>query len=303
MSLILVRKSFPKNPSKRARAPIKKLYLLQEPNKVANNVPDPINSDECTAGTNSQMAVTEETSPSPSASTSPCSTRKTLPDTPSLSIQTSSDDSNATGEFSSASDSEQQSNPNPKPQHEQIDPRIKLQKEKFWKKIGQNTDPRIAALVPIHVPKMERLSRLQALKQRASMKPKAKAREGDIVTGIMQKIDKTAEINYSVVPVGAEFVMEDELGANKSRVIVTATNNPHTVRPKPPKIIQRRQDKVLPFPQRRGSAYKNSGGQEIGYNKGGGDNDSDTGSDASWPTDQDEAIPSFRTPNTKTKTA
>ena len=259
----------PKNNKKKKRKSINQKtlciagteFLVNQPND--NNAPDPINPDEHTAGTNSQKAVTGESSPSPSASTSPSSTRKTLPETPGLSTQTSSDDSNATGEFSSASDCEQQPNPNPKPQHEQIDPRIKLQKEKFWKKIGQNTDPRIAALVPIHAPKMERLSRLQALKQRASMKPNVKTREGDIVTGIMQKIDKTAEINYSVVPVGAEFVMEDELGATKNREIVTATNNPLTVRPKPPKIIQKRQDKVLPFPQRRGSTYKNSKRQEF----------------------------------------
>ena len=279
-------------------------FLVNQSNKEADNAPDPIIPDG-TSDTNLQMTatVTEETSPSPSpsASTSSCSTRKT-PGTPSLNIQTSSDDSNTTDEFSSASDSEQQPNPNPQPQHEQIDPRIKLQKEKFWKKMGQNTDPRIAALVPIHAPKMERPSRLQALKQRASMKSKAKVREGDIVTEIMQKIDKTAEINYSVVPVGAEFVMEDEMGTNKNRVIVTATNNPNTVRPKPPRTIKKRQDKVLPFPQRRGSAYKNPGRQENDPKKGGGDNESDTGSDASWPTDQDEAIPSFRTPNTKAKT-
>ena len=299
-------------------------FLVNQPNDTADPVVSGgmISQAECTSGTNSETAnqntstspvqstasrqnsteiVTNGTvanSPRQSTSASPYSPQKTPPVTPGLDNHTSSDESsNATGEFSSSSDSEQQ--PKKKPQHEQIDQRIKLQKEIFWKKIGKNTDPRIAALVPIHAPKMERLSRLQALKQRASMKPKP--REGDIVTGIMHEIDKTAEINNSVAPVGAEFVIH-ELGATKNRVTVTATNSPLTVRPRPPKTKQKRQDKVLPFPQRRGSAHKNQRQQESGITKGGGDNESDTRSDASWPTDQDEATPSFRNHNNKRKT-
>ena len=116
--------------------------------------------------------------------------------TPPVSSRSGSE-SEVSAEFSSESGVELQESK--KPQHEQIDPRIKLQKEKFWKKMGKETDPRITALIPIHAPKMERLSRLQALKQRASARPKAS--EGDIVTGIMHDIDKTAEINYSVVSV------------------------------------------------------------------------------------------------------
>ena len=194
-------------------------------------------------------------------------------------------------EFSPASDSEQRQQP--KPQHEQIDQRIKAQKDKFWKKLGKNDDPRIAALVPIHAPKMERLSRLQALKQRADRNPKAV--KGDIVTGIMHEISKTADINYSIVPVNADFIMENELTGSNRTTIVTATNNPLSARPKPPKQKQSRQDKVLPFPLRRKGTLSPKTNLQKSLAA-----DSDDASDDSWPTDQDDAIPTFRQRKKKT---
>ena len=230
--------------------------------------------------TSEETAVSQEAT-TPTHLTPPCSSHSCT-----------ENDSEVTDEFSSSSGSEQQ--PNKKPQHEQIDHRIKLQKETFWKKMGKNSDPRIAALVPIHAPKMERLSRLQALQQRALSRPKAK--EGDILTGIMHEISKTAEINSSIVPVGAEFIMEKELGSTSNREVVKATNSPLTTRPKPPQQKHWRKNKVIPFPGRKKQAD-----QDNGKKKEDQANESVTGSDASWPTDQDESIPSFRKQNVRRK--
>ena len=199
------------------------------------------------------------------------------------------DNDSVSPQFSSDSEDEQ---PRKKLPHEQIDARIQRQKEKYWKKIGKDADPRVTALVPIHAPKMERLSRLQALKQRALTKPKAK--DGDIITGIMHEITKTAEINYSVVTTGADFVMEKDLETPDN--VVIATNDPTTARPKPPQMKQSRKDKVLPFPQRRKATL-----QPASQASKGAQDESDVESDKTWPTDQDDAIPTFRTTSNKRK--
>ena len=196
----------------------------------------------------------------------------------------SSDSSDsATAAFSPPSENEEAAR---KPQHEQIDARIARQKEKYWKKLGKNADPRIAALVPIHAPKMERLSRLQALKQRAALKPQD--REGDIVTGIIHEINKTADINYSIVPVAANFAMEKDLGEPVNSVTIMATNDPNSTRPKPPTIKQRRQNRLIPFPQRQKQAKRQQDRRAENEESG-----SNVESEASWPTDTDEAIPRF----------
>ena len=224
----------------------------------------------------------------------------------SSSSTTSESECDGNAEFSPASEGDQ---PRKKLPHELIDARIQRQKEKYWKKVGKDVDPRITALVPIHAPKMERLSRLQALKQRAMMKPKPK--EGDIVTNIMHEINKTTELNYCVTPVGANFIMESELGnpantvntadttncsdTNPPVTTVIATNNPNSARPKPPKMKQSRVDKVLPFPGRRKQAEQARSKEANLEDKA----DSILESDESWPTDQDDAIPSFRRNNVK----
>ena len=118
--------------------------------------------------------------------------------------------------------------------------------------------------------------------------------EGDIVTGIIHEINKTAEINCSIVPVGANFAMEKDLGQPVNSVTVTATNDPNSTRPKPPKMKQSRQNKLLPFPQRQKQAKRQ---QDRRAQKD--ESESNMESDASWPTDQDEAIPRFSSNNKK----
>ena len=134
--------------------------------------------------------------------------------------------------------------------HAAIDPRRVQQKLEKWKgkpglKIAE--DPRQGALIPIHAPKMERLNKakLKALDERVRQAPIPA--EGDIVTPIINDINNTAEINYSVVAIGPEFVTQSEVTAR----VVRAENDPNSIRPNPPPTKQKRRDKVIPFPRRR----------------------------------------------------
>lgn len=97
---------------------------------------------------------------------------------------------------------------------------------------------------------MERLNiaRLKALEERA--RSKSTPREGDIISPIIEDLNNVAEINYSVVAVGAEFRTQNQV------VKMLAKNNPNSVRPKAPTNKMKRQDKVLPFPQRRLEAIR-----------------------------------------------
>ena len=184
-----------------------------------------------------------------------------------------------------------------RPLHERIDSRIQLQKDASWKvggkwrgKVGQIEDPRPKAIIPIHAPKMERMTKakLHALKQRAA-NAEAKKKD-DMISGIMYEMDKLKEINYSMAPVRADIITESEMTSNKT--VVPATNDPNSVRPKPPAAKLTREQKVLPFPQRRLKAFqrKNQDTKESRLS-----DSSEVCSDASWPTDKDEAIATFTT--------
>ena len=177
--------------------------------------------------------------------------------------------------------------------HERVDTRIQAQKDERWKgsgtwkgKIGKMEDPRPSGIIPIHAPKMERMTkaRLQALKQRA-MTAEASRKEG-IVDGIMYEMEKLHNINYSMTTIGAEIVTEAEMLPAQN--VVPATNDPNTIRPRPPKMKFSREQKVLPFPKRRRQALQ----QEQQGNSRLSDS-SDACSDASWPTDKDEEIATF----------
>ena len=196
--------------------------------------------------------------------------------------------------------------------HAKIDNRIAAQKEAYWKgKDGLRgvNDPRGEALIPIHAPKMERMNiaRMKALEARAKAS-QAPTVEGDIITPILADIDNANQINYSVVTVGAEFRTQSEV------VKQLAQNDPNSIRPKAPANRMKRKDKVLPFPQRRMAAVRQEQAAkskkrktksvpcEATPRKQKALTDSDTDnpvSDASWPTDQDNSIATFRTTKKK----
>ena len=132
--------------------------------------------------------------------------------------------------------------------------------------------------------------------------------EGDIVTPILADIDNVNQINYSVVSVGAEFCTQSEV------VKQLAQNDPNSIRPKAPANKMRRKDKVLPFPKRRMAAVRQEQAARNKKRKRKGvpdeatprkqrvltDSDTDNPiSDASWPTDQDNSIATFRTTKKK----
>lgn len=192
--------------------------------------------------------------------------------------------------------------------HAKIDSRIVAQKATYWKgKDGLRgvSDPREGALIPIYAPKMERMNiaKMKALKARAKLN-QAPPMEGDIVTPILADIDNANEINYSVVSVGAGFCTQNEV------VRKIDQSDPNSTRPKAPAMKMRREDKVLPFPKRRIAAVRQEqAAKEATKRKGKSTHieetprkqralsDSDTDnpvSDASWPTDQDESIATFR---------
>lgn len=56
---------------------------------------------------------------------------------------------------------------------------------------------------------------------------------------IIYDIDKTKEMNYSMVPIGAEIVTEAEILTPRGREVIEATNDPNTIPPKPPKLSSR----------------------------------------------------------------
>ena len=171
--------------------------------------------------------------------------------------------------------------------YQRLDARIKAQKDAKWKvKKGVRVeDPRPNALIPIHAPKMERLSRLKALEQRAL---NAKAAKNDMVDEIKYGMDKANEIRYSMVAVGAEIITEGEILTRHGQQVIMASNDPNTVRPKPPQVKQSRDKSVLPFPQRRRQAIAREREARARTSTL-----SEIESDASWPTDQDDAIPRF----------
>ena len=137
---------------------------------------------------------------------------------------------------------------------------------------------------------MERMAiaKLKALEERARLtKPAA---QGDVVTDIINDINNTAEINYSVVAMGAEFRTQSEV------IHKMATNDPNTVRPKAPTTKRKREDRVFPFPKRRLAAMRRE--KEAATSKAreqptGLDTDNPE-SDESWPTDKDDAIATLR---------
>ena len=221
--------------------------------------------------------------------------------------------------------------------HARIDNRIAKQKTHHWKGKGglkSNEDPRSTAIIPIHAPKMERmnLANLKALEDRA--KSKLAPIAGDILTPIIDDINNTAEINYSVVAVGGGFCTQNEVvkqlaasdpsaatttpTTHKEVVRKLATNGPNSVRPKAPKGKTGRVDRVLPFPKRRLAAMLHEKETRKAKKRNSTtlpahdtshkqraltDSGSDTPvSDASWPTDQDDSIATLRLrgPNAKT---
>ena len=139
------------------------------------------------------------------------------PDKGVASVPSSASSSSSEGELSCAFSSDEEctdvrncvkEKPISSERHAQIDARIQQQKLQVWKgKSGLKgiEDPRESAIKPIHAPKMERMAiaKLKALEARARQaKPNT---QGDVVTSIMNDIDNMAEINYSVVVVGAGF--------------------------------------------------------------------------------------------------
>ena len=72
--------------------------------------------------------------------------------------------------------------------------------------------------------------------------------------------------------------------------MIEATNDPNTIRPKPPLVKQSRDQSVLPFPQRRKQAIAREREARASTSRL-----SDVESDASWPTDVDDSIPRFAT--------
>ena len=157
-----------------------------------------------------------------------------------------------------------------RPLHERIDTRIQTQKDERWKgngtwkgKIGKMEDPRPSAIIPIHAPQMERMTkaRLQALKQRA-MTAEVSRKEG-LVDGIMYEMEKLHDINYSMTTIGAEIVTEAEMLPAKT--VVTATNDPNTTRPRPPKMKFSREQKGFLFPNGDDRPYSRSSRAIIGY--------------------------------------
>ena len=184
-----------------------------------------------------------------------------------------------------------------RPLHERVDTRIQSQKEENWKvggkwrsKIGQMEDPRPKAIIPIHAPKMERMTKakLHALKQHAA---NAEAKKKDnLVSGIIYEMDKLKEINYSMALVRAEVIAESKMLPKKT--VVAATNDPNSVRPKPPTVKLSREQKVLPFPKRRRQAFQR---EKQDAKKSRLSDSSEVCSDASWPTNKDEEIATFAT--------
>ena len=192
------------------------------------------------------------------------------------------------------------------PKCERVDARIQAQKNALWNNranTGKDEDPRNSALIPIHAPSMERMqiAQLEALKQRAENAEKNKKKEG-VVQEILYGMNNLAEINYSVVPVRAEFVTEAEILPNTNSKIITATNDPLTVRPKPPSVKKAREQKVPPFPKGRKQAVK----RHLETNRPLKLSESDSDeilSDESWPTDKDESIVAWKQKKTvRTKT-
>ena len=183
-----------------------------------------------------------------------------------------------------------------RPLYERIDARIKAQKAEKWKpkKGMQAQDPRDSALIPIHAPGMERVmarANLQALKKRAENRPK----DGDnLMSRIMHEMDNLAEINYSIATAGANFVTESEVVPSTNKVVIQASNDPNSIRPKPPKSKNSRNDRVIPFPKRRKQAIQREKEARKGTSRL-SDSDSDIHSDESWPTDKDEAIVTLST--------
>ena len=188
------------------------------------------------------------------------------------------------------------------PKYERVDARIQAQKNALWNN-RPDEDPRSSALIPIHAPSMERLqlAQLEALKQRAE-KAERTQKNGGVVQEIMYGMDKLADINYSIVPVRAEFVTETEILPNPNKKIIAATNDPLTVGPKPPRVKQAREQKVLPFPKGRKQAVKRH--LEASRPLKLSDTDSqELLSDESWPTDKDESIVAWQKKKTvRTKT-
>ena len=274
------------------------------------NAPDPPNTsqDNSTAHQESEVTATNEANHETDANSDQCSSQAFSSDS-----DTDEDNGKVQGEKNDKKDISSE-------RHAKIDSRIMAQKKLYWK-TGQkgSDDPRQGALIPIHAPKMERmnLAKMKALEARARLAQPPT--DGDIVTPIIADIDNAAEINYSVVAVGAEFRTQNEVTKK------LAQNGPNTVRPKAPTTKMRREDRVLPFPKRRIAAVQQEQAtKQARKRKGNGTvsgttpgkqralSDSDTDSpvsDASWPTDQDESIATFRskkgkrTPKPKTVAA
>ena len=76
------------------------------------------------------------------------------------------------------------------------------------------------------------------------------------------------------------------------KTVVTATNDPNSVRPKPLPVKLSREQKVLPFPKRRRQAFQR---KKQDAKKSRLPDSSEVCSDASWPTEKDEEIATFST--------
>ena len=137
------------------------------PSTCSNNYGGPITNVQAAFDTASTTTTPESTStvaatlPSPGpgeASTSNTVRQSTVPSDPDSTSDEFSEDEASTPSNGNNAQAD-------KPIHERIDTRIQAQKDKIWKgngtwkgKIGKMDDPRPSAIIPIHAPKMERMT-------------------------------------------------------------------------------------------------------------------------------------------------